>query len=99
MATKHRFKDKPLCIIEINENIRRVFNDEELTRPLKELNRYCKFRKRYNIAWDLRNEEKLKEENRIKSKKYYWKDIEKSRKYHREWNAKNKLKGGNKQDE
>ena len=40
-------EDKPICIIEVNENLRRVKLGMELTRPLKQLNSNCEFRKKY----------------------------------------------------
>ncbi len=46
--------DKEMCIREINDNIRRVFNDEPLTKPLSVLRNNCDFKKRYDIAFDLR---------------------------------------------
>ena len=46
--------DTPICIREINENIKRVFNNEALTRPLATLNRNCEFKKRYDVACDLK---------------------------------------------
>ena len=46
--------NKEICIREINENIRRVFNDEPLTRPLRVLRNNCEFKKRYDIAFDLK---------------------------------------------
>ena len=46
--------NKEICIREINENIRRVFNDEPLTRPLRVLRNNCEFKKRYDLAFDLK---------------------------------------------
>ena len=40
--------EEEICIREINENIRRVYAKEELTKPLKELNTSCKFREEYD---------------------------------------------------
>jgi dipeptidase len=42
------FEDNKICIREINENIRRVYSGEPLTRSLKELNCNCNFREEYN---------------------------------------------------
>jgi hypothetical protein len=41
-------EQKPLCIVEVNENIRRVETGEPLTRSLITLNANCDFRKKYN---------------------------------------------------
>ena len=60
-------KDTPLCIREINENIRNVFEGKALTRPLATLNRNCEFKKRYNIACDLKEGDLAKQ----KQKEYY----------------------------
>jgi len=46
--------NKEICIREVNENIRRVFNDEPLTRPLRLLRNNCEFKKRYDLAFDLK---------------------------------------------
>ena len=46
--------NKEICIREINENIKRVFNDEPLTRPLRVLRNNCEFKKRYDLAFDLK---------------------------------------------
>ena len=37
-------KGEIICIREINENLRRVFNNQPLTRPLRVLNQSCKFK-------------------------------------------------------
>ena len=42
------FEDNKIYIREINENIRRVYSGEPLTRSLKELNCNCNFREEYN---------------------------------------------------
>ena len=53
-----------ICIREVNENLRRVELGEELTRPLKQLNMNCKFRKKYeewcDIKYGITEEEKLR---------------------------------------
>ena len=46
--------NKEICIREINENIKRVFNDEPLTRPLRVLRNNCEFKKRYDLAFNLK---------------------------------------------
>jgi len=43
-----------ICMREVNENIRRVFNDQPLTRPLRVLKNNCDFKKRFDIAFDLK---------------------------------------------
>lgn len=61
MKKKRKVKDKiklidnPIYIIEVNENLRRVKIGEPLTRPLKELNTNCHFKKKYDEIceiWD-----------------------------------------------
>jgi len=39
--------NKPLCIKDVNENIRRVEVGMPLTKPLKELNLVCEFKKKF----------------------------------------------------
>ena len=70
-----------ICIREINENIKRVFNNQPLTRPLRTLNNNCEFKKRYELAWDLKNKERIEKE--VKKKK---------REYNREYNQKPEVK-------
>ncbi len=62
--------EEPICIIEVKENIKRVFNDKPLTRPLAVLNRSCEFKKRYDMAFDIINEDKIKERKREYNKEY-----------------------------
>jgi len=60
---KIRDKKEPkdyICIREINQNIRNVMKGKALTRPLRTLNKNCKFQKRYEIACDLMEEGKTK---------------------------------------
>jgi hypothetical protein len=45
--------EKPICIIEVNENLRRVRLGEELTRPLRELQLNCKFKQKYDEWCDI----------------------------------------------
>ena len=40
-------EDKPICIREVNENIRRVEIGQPLTRSLRILNQFCDFRSKY----------------------------------------------------
>ncbi len=63
-------RDTPLCIREINENLKRVFNNQALTRPLATLNRNCEFKKRYKIAFDLKYENKIDKEVKQRLKEY-----------------------------
>ena len=60
-----------ICIREINENIRNVMEGKPLTRPLSVLNKNCQFKKRYEIAFELENEDRIKEEVKQKKKEYY----------------------------
>ncbi len=46
-----------ICIREINQNLKNVFEGKALTRPLATLNRDCRFRERYEIDCDLIEEE------------------------------------------
>jgi hypothetical protein len=50
-------EDKPICIREVNENLRRVELGMELTRPLKQLNTNCEFKKKYEEWCD--NEDRI----------------------------------------
>ena len=69
-------EDKPICIIEVNENLRRVKLGMELTRPLKQLNSNCEFRKKYeewcNIQQGLEPDVDIKKiELKAKMREYY----------------------------
>ncbi len=64
-------EDKSVCIIEVNENLRRVRIGQELTRPLKILNKNCDFRKKYDKAFNIWEADKIKKEKSDKSKEYY----------------------------
>jgi len=46
-------ENKPICIIEVNENLRRVRLGQELTRPLKQLNKNCHFKEKYEEMCDI----------------------------------------------
>jgi len=92
---KRREENEPseiICIREINDNIRRVFNGEPLTRPLRILNKNCEFKKRYDIACDLLEGDLTKEKRRAYSKAYYQKPEvkEKQRAYHQKPEVKEK---------
>ena len=105
---KRREENEPseiICIREINDNIRRVFNGEPLTRPLRILNKNCEFKKRYDIACDLlegdltkekrrayHQKPEVKEKQRAYSKAYHQKPEvkEKRRAYHQKPEVKEK---------
>jgi len=52
MITNQVF-EKPICIREINENLNRVKLGMELTRPLRQLNTHCEFKKKYKEWCDI----------------------------------------------
>jgi len=54
--------DKPICIKEVNENLRRVRLGQELTRSLKQLNQHCEFRNKYDEAFDIWEADNIKKE-------------------------------------
>ncbi len=55
-------KDKKICTIIVNDNIRRIFSNRPLTMPLKILKKDCEFLKRYNLSCNLReSQHKIKE--------------------------------------
>ena len=54
---KENEPSKIICIREINDNLKRVFDGRPLTRPLATLNKNCEFRERYKIACELKEEE------------------------------------------
>ena len=69
-------QDKPICIREVNENLRRIKLDMELTRPLKQLNTHCEFKEKYeewcNIQDGLpENFDVKKEECKAKKREYH----------------------------
>ena len=59
-----------ICIKEVNENLKRVMNDQPLTRPLSQLRNNCNFVKLYNEYFDVINEDKIKERLKVSRKKY-----------------------------
>jgi hypothetical protein len=63
-------KEKPICIIEVNENLRRVRFGEPLTRPLRDLNKNCHFKEKYYSMFNLVNEDEIAEERRRKKREY-----------------------------
>jgi len=70
--------DKPICIREINENLRRVKLGIELSRPLKQLNNFCDFKNKYKEWCDIeekgkREEKRMlsKEKKKARKKEYY----------------------------
>ena len=89
--------EKPICIIEINENLRRIKLDEPLTRPLKELNINCLFKERYdewcNIQDGLEPDADIRKiENKDKIKAYREKNKDKINKKRKAYREKNKDK-------
>ena len=62
--------NKEICIIKINENIRAVETDQPLTLPLRELKHDCRFMQFYNDFYDIKNEDRIKEEIKAKKKEY-----------------------------
>ena len=62
-------KDKPICIMEVNENLRRVELGMELTRPLRQLNTHCEFKKKYDEFCNRKYGRT--EEYRAKQREYY----------------------------
>jgi hypothetical protein len=68
--------NEQICIREVNENLRLIKLGEPLTRPLKELNCNCEFKKRYNewcnIQDGLEPETDIKKvEAKAKQREYY----------------------------
>lgn len=65
---KNISEQKPICIIEVNENIRRVETGQPLTRSLRVLNTSCDFKKKYEekdmIIHNTSREKEIKERNR-----------------------------------
>lgn len=53
-------KKNVIGIREINENIRRIFNNQSLTRNLSVLKGYSDFKKEYEKAWDLEHKKEIK---------------------------------------
>jgi len=67
--TENIYDEKPVCIIEVNENLRRVRAGMELTRPLAQLNRTCGFQAKYDEAFDIWEADKIKEEKQKETHK------------------------------
>lgn len=97
---KENEKGEIICIREINENLKRVFNNQPLTRPLRTLNKNCEFRKKYNALFDLKNEDKIKQEGKEYRKEYSQRlEVIKHRKeYRKEYWLKNKIIKKNKNE-
>jgi len=87
-----------ICIKEVNENLKRVMNDQPLTRPLSQLRNNCNFVKLYNEYFDVINEDKIKERLKVSRKKYNQKPEVKERlkvsqkKYNQKPEVKERLK-------
>ena len=62
-------KKNVIKVCEINNNIKRIFNNQPLTKPLSVLKGYSNFKKKYKKAWDLKYEEEIKAERREYSKR------------------------------
>lgn len=75
-----------ISVKEIDKNIKRVFNGQSLTKPLRVLNEAYNFQERYNDAFNSKNKDRIKQEKRERKRKYYQKNKEKIRAYHREYN-------------
>ena len=80
---KENEKGEIICIREINDNIKRVFNKKPLTRPLRTLNKNCDFSKKYNALGDLKSgvdvkarQKEYRDRPEIKAKQ---------KEYHKEW--------------
>ncbi len=63
---KENEKGGIVCIREINENLRRISNNQALTRPLRVLNESCEFKKRYDLMF----EDEVKEEGKKRKREY-----------------------------
>lgn len=100
-------KDEVICIVEVNENLRRVKLGMELTRPLRQLNKNCHFKKKYDEMFniweadkinkersDYLKEYKTKNKKKVKeyNKKYRKINIEKIRKFQKSWRENHKEK-------
>ena len=59
-----------ICIREVNENLRRVRNGEELTRPLHELQCNCQFKEKYNKMFNIWESDKISAEIAERNKAY-----------------------------
>ncbi len=75
-----------ICIREVNENLRRVELGQELTRPLKQLNTHCEFKKKYDEWCNI--QEGLPEDTDIKKIEAK----EKKRKYHQKPEVKERMR-------
>ena len=69
-----------ICIREINQNIKNVFEGKPLTRPLRVLNQNCEFKKRYDIACDLKEGDLVRARRKEYMKEYYQKPEVKAKK-------------------
>lgn len=61
-------EENPICIREVNENIRRCEAGEELTRPLAILNLNCDFRKKFEAMDKIYHKEEIKKERNENTK-------------------------------
>lgn len=63
--------EKPISEDEVNENLKRVNLGLKLTRPLKQLNKNCDFRERYNEWCDNKYGYTIEEQKRREYQKIY----------------------------
>ena len=82
--------EEKICIKEVNENIRNVRMDLPLTRPLKQLNQFCEFKKEWENRFNLINDEKIKSEVKKRMREYNQKPEVKKRR--REYNQRLEVK-------
>jgi len=83
---------KKICIREINENLKRIFEDKPLTRHLKDLNKDCEFKKKYVAYFNYKNEERIKNEIKEIQKRYSLKNKDKFNTYCKRYYLNNKDK-------
>ncbi len=79
-----------ICSREISENIKRIFKDEPLTRPLRVLRENCQFIARYNLAWELKYGDPYK----VEAKKYRQRPEvkQKTKEYHKKYMQRPEIK-------
>ena len=68
VAPKGKFKamkteSEVICKREVFDNIQRVREGRELTKPLKLLNQFCEFRKEWDNVYNLTHEKEIAKEN------------------------------------
>jgi len=86
-----------ICKTEIKKNIVLVDTGGKLTQPLARLNRQCNFKKVWDETYNAWNEEEIKEEERLRKKKYQKSNNEINKKrYHNDPEFRKKAKERNK---